>query len=366
MAPSVALAAPALEQSDVFVSGIDGYHTYRIPALATSKKGTVLAFCEGRKNSGSDSGQVDLLLKRSTDGGLTWRSQQIVWADGTNTCGNPTAVVDQVTGDIWLLMTWNCGADSERAIDAGKGIDTRRVFITYSSDDGVTWAAPCEITQQVKQPQWRWYATGPGNGIQLTRGRYAGRLVIPANHTDHTAASRHPSHSHVIYSDDHGRTWHLGGVEEEMTNESAVLECADGSLLQNMRSYHGKHLRAVATSSDGGLNWSPVKLDPALIEPVCQASLLRYSWPESGKPGIVLFSNPASTRRENLTVRLSYDDGATWPVSRVLNPGPAAYSSMAVLPDQKLGCLYECGTKAPYEKIVLARFPVAWVLNRAQ
>jgi sialidase-1 len=366
MAPSVALAAPALEQSDVFVSGIDGYHTYRIPALATSKKGTVLAFCEGRKNSGSDSGQVDLLLKRSTDGGLTWRSQQIVWADGTNTCGNPTAVVDQVTGDIWLLMTWNCGADSERAIDAGKGIDTRRVFITYSSDDGVTWAAPCEITQQVKQPQWRWYATGPGNGIQLTRGRYAGRLVIPANHTDHTAASRHPSHSHVIYSDDHGRTWHLGGVEEEMTNESAVLECADGSLLQNMRSYHGKHLRAVATSSDGGLNWSPVKLDPALIELVCQASLLRYSWPESGKPGIVLFSNPASTRRENLTVRLSYDDGATWPVSRVLNPGPAAYSSMAVLPDQKLGCLYECGTKAPYEKIVLARFPVAWVLNRAQ
>jgi sialidase-1 len=349
------------EQSDVFVSGSCGYHTYRIPALVTTTNGTVLAFCEGRRASSSDSGAVDLLLRRSFDGGRTWQPQQIVWTDKDNTCGNPTPVVDRVSGEIWLLMTWNRGTDTERAINSGTGADTRRVFITGSTNDGLTWSASREITPAVKKPQWRWYATGPGNGIQLTRGPHTGRLVVPANHTDYSDPAKHPSRAHVIYSDDHGRTWQIGGVEDEMTNESTVVERADGSLLHNMRSYHGKHRRAIATSTDGGASWSPVTLDPALIEPVCQASLLRFSWPESGKPGVVLFSNPASTRRENLTVRLSYDDGATWPVSRVLNSGPSAYSCVAVLPDRAIGCLYERGTKSPYERITLARFSATWL-----
>jgi sialidase-1 len=167
----------------------------------------------------------------------------------------------------------------------------------------------------------------------------------------------------VIYSDDHGETWHLGGSEEELTNESTILERADGSLLHNMRSYRDKNLRATATSTDQGANWSPVSFDPALIEPVCQASLLRFSWPTERKPGMVLFSNPASTKRENLTVRLSYDDAATWHVARTLYAGPSAYSCLVVLPDGMIGCLYECGLKTPYERIVLAKFPAAWLVE---
>jgi sialidase-1 len=358
-------ANPAgLEQTDVFVSGTAGYHTYRIPAIVTSTKGTVLAFCEGRKNSAKDTGTIHLLLKRSTDGGKTWGDQQMVWVDGDNVCGNPAPVVDQSTGDIWLLMTWNVGSDGEREIKEAKGQDTRRVFVSRSTNDGVNWTKPVEITGSVKKPHWRWYATGPVNGIQLMRGPHRGRLVIPANHTDHTNPEQHPSHSHVIYSDDHGQTWQWGGTEDEMTNESTVVELSDGTLLQNMRSYHGEHRRAIGVSHDGGVSWSRTIRDEALIEPVCQASILRYSWPKGNESGRILFSNPSSTKREKMTVRLSEDEAATWPISKVLHRGPAAYSCLTVLPGGAIGCLYECGEKAPYERIVLARFPVKWLLDR--
>ena len=158
-----------LPQHDLFVAGEDGYHTYRIPALITSKKGTLLAFCEGRKSGRGDSGNIDLLLRRSTDGGKTWSPQQTVWDDGKNTCGNPCPVVDQQTGVIWLLLTWNRGDDDERQIIAQTSKDSRRVFATASEDDGRTWLPPREITQDVKRKDWTWYATGPGNGIQLAR-----------------------------------------------------------------------------------------------------------------------------------------------------------------------------------------------------
>lgn len=341
--------------SDVFVSGRDGYHTYRIPALVVTTNGTLLAFCEGRKYGPGDSGKIDLLLKRSTDVGQTWSPQTVVRSDDQNVCGNPAPVVDQDTGVIWLLMTWNLGSDQEKQISGGTSKDTRRVFVTHSSDDGLTWAAPTEITAAVKKPEWRWYATGPVNGIQLTRSKYKGRLVIPANHSELGREGGQASRAHVIFSDDHGKTWQLGGVEDEKTNESTVVERLDGSLLQNMRSYRGNHLRAVSLSHDGGLTWPKMWFDTALIEPVCQASLLRCTWPAVGEMGRILFANPASTKRENLTLRLSYDEGATWPVSRTLYAGPSAYSCLAMLPQKNIACLFECGSRNPYEKIVLAR-----------
>lgn len=347
--------------TDMFVSGTDGYHTYRIPAIIVTTNETVLAFCEGRKNSRSDTGKIDLLLKRSTDSGKTWSAQQIVRSDGENVCGNPAPVLDETTGIIWLLMTWNLGADGEREINNGTSKDSRRVFVTRSPDDGVTWAKPREITSSIKRAEWRWYATGPVNGIQLTRGDHKGRLVIPCNHTELDNTGKSVSRSHVIYSDDHGATWRLGGSEDELTNESTIVERADGSLLQNMRSYHKKNRRAFATSRDAGATWSHVKFDEALIEPVCQGSILRYSWPETGGRSRILFSNPAGKERENLTVRLSYDEGATWAVSKVLHPSPSAYSCLAVLPDKTVACLFECGKKSPYEKISLARIPLDWL-----
>ena len=335
-------------EDDVFVAGEGGYHTYRIPAAILTPKDVLLAFCEGRKKGTSDSGDIDLLLRRSFDGGATWLPPQVVWDGGPNTVGNPCPVVDRSTGTVWLPLTRNLGEDTEDEILSGKGRGSREVWITRSDDDGATWSKPVEITKSVKAPDWTWYATGPGCGIQLRTGR----LLVPCDHAVQGTGMRR---SHVIWSDDHGATWRMGGVPGDLTNECQVVERSDGSLLLNMRSYHGKSRRATATSRDGGLGWSDVAFDMALIEPVCQASLIRL------ETGAILFSNPASARRETMTVRVSRDEGRTWKSSRVLHAGPAAYSSLTPLPGWRIGCLYERGNEKPYERIVLARFTLEWL-----
>src|SRR5262249_329924 len=158
------------EQAPVFVSGQGGYHTYRIPSLLVTQKGTLLAFCEGRKSSSSDTGAIDLLMTRSLDGGKTWTQAQIGWQDSDNTCGNPGPVVEPESGTIWLLMTHNLGPDTEAQILAGTSKGTRTVWLTKSTDDGVTWSKPIDITRDVKKTDWTWYATGPGVGIQTRSG----------------------------------------------------------------------------------------------------------------------------------------------------------------------------------------------------
>lgn len=356
MSASVGFSAD-LTQSDLLVGGEGGYHTYRIPALVVATTGNVLAFCEGRRDGRGDSGKIDLVLKRSTDGGKSWLPMQLVRSDGENVCGNPAPVVDETTGRIFLLSTWNRGSDTEKAILNGASGDTRRVFIMESADSGATWSVPREITADVKKPHWRWYATGPGNGIQLTSGPNKGRLLIPANHSDHSDPAKHPYRSHVIYSDDHGATWKLGGIEEEKTNESTLVELCDGRILHNMRSYHGRNARALATSADGGLTWSALTLDTNLVDSVCQASLLRI---DCGK---ILFANPASRKRENLSIRISADDAKTWSSGRTLHAGPSAYSCLAKLADGTLLCAYERGEKSPYDLIEFARFDERWIIN---
>jgi sialidase-1 len=355
LAPALATAAgPA--QVDLFTAARGGYHTYRIPSLLATPKGTLLAFCEGRKKGTSDTGQIATLLRRSLDGGKTWRDVQLVASDGANTVGNPCPVVERSTGTIWLLLTHNLGKDTEKTIRAGTSKGTRSVWVVKSTDEGATWSKPVDVTKAVKKASWTWYATGPGVGVQLSTGR----LVIPC---DHTEAKTRTNRSHVVYSDDKGATWKLGGVLGEKTNECQVVERSDGTLLLNMRSYHGKNRRAVATSKDGGLTWSEVALDDALVEPVCQASLIVLKRGKGGKDRL-LFSNPASTKRAKMTVRLSEDGGRTWPASRQLHAGAAAYSCLAVLPGGDVGCLYERGKKSPYEAITLARFAPEWVKAR--
>lgn len=342
----------------LFVSGQDGYHTYRIPALAVTPKGTVLAFCEGRKSGGGDSGDIDTVLKRSTDSGATWGVQQTVWDDAANTCGNPCAVADRDTGAVWLLSTWNRGDDGEGAIIARKSKDTRRVFVTCSTDEGATWAKPREITADVKLTNWTWYATGPGSGVQIEQGEHKGRLVIPCDHIE--ADTKH-YYSHVIYSDDHGKSWKLGGsTPKHQVNECEVVELAGGWLMLNMRNYdRTKKSRQTAVSSDGGLTWTEQRLDPALIEPICQAAIERVPATANNNTNVLLFANPASEKgRVNMTVRASYDDGKSWPVSRALHAGPSAYSDLAMLANGEAACFYEGGVKGAYESILFASFPL--------
>jgi sialidase-1 len=353
-ASPAAHAQPALDQQDVFVAGKDGYHTYRIPSLIVSAKGTVLAFSEGRKGGSGDAGDIDVVLKRSFDNGATWQPMQVVVDDGPNTIGNPCPVVDRETGTIWLPLTRNLGEDREGAILKRTAKGSREVWITRSTDDGQTWSKPVEITAACKAPDWTWYATGPGCGIQLRTGR----MVIPC---DHAVAGTGLYRSHVIYSDDHGAAWKLGGAIDERVNECQAVELGDGTLLMNMRSYRGKGCRAVAASRDGGLTWTPAADEPGLPEPVCQAALIRFADPQNPAQALLAFSNPASRTREKLTVRLSADEGKTWSASRLLNAGQSAYSALALLADKRLACLYERGEKSPYERITLARFAVEWV-----
>lgn len=349
------LATASVVQTDVFTSGQGGYHTYRIPAIIRAASGDLIALCEGRRFGGRDSGEIDLLLKRSADGGRTWTAQQVLWHDGGNTCGNPCPVLDEATGTLWLLLTHNLGTDREHDITARTAKGTRTVWVASSGDNGATWTKPAEITSTAKLPGWTWYATGPGVGIQVRRGPHAGRLVIPCDHVcDDPGVDGPISGSHAIYSDDHGKTWSLGGTIRPKVNECQVVELADGrgTLLMDMRSNRGQNVRAQATSPDGGLTWTAPADAEALMEPVCQASIIRH------ESGLLLFSNPAARTRTNLTVRSSTDDGRTWNDVVTLHAGPSAYSCLVSLSAAEAGCLYECGETKGYEKITFARFSV--------
>lgn len=331
---------------NVFQSGSDGYHTFRIPALITTGDGTLLAFAEGRRGGRGDAGDIDLVLRRSTDDGTTWGPLMVIWNDGANTCGNPCPVLDRSTNTVHLLMTRNLGTDHERQIIDQTSAETRTVWICNSTDNGRTWTTPREITATTKQPDWTWYATGPGNGIQLRSGEHAGRMIIPC---DHIEAGTKKYFSHAIVSDDQGRTWRIAGrTPTDQVNECAVAELADGSLLLNMRNYdRSKRNRAFSRSTDGGETWSTLDRHPELPEPICQASMIDT---ENGRR--LVFSNPASPdSRVAMTVKESRDAGKTWTVVRTLHPGPAAYSSLASIDDETVACLYEAGEKHPYETI---------------
>jgi sialidase-1 len=355
LAPASSWKATAADhpvQQKVFVAGDDGYHTFRIPAIVTTTQGTLLAFCEGRKNNRRDHGDIDLVMKRSEDFGRTWSPLTLVHEEGGTkeiTIGNPCPVVDQKTGVVWLTFTRN----------------NDDVFVTHSDDDGRTWSEPRRITDTVKESDWTWYATGPGVGIQTTRGR----LVIPCDHRE-PYQDKTTKMSHVFYSDDHGKSWQLGGTVAPYTDECQVAELTDGRLMINMRNYWAREggrperggMRAVAWSQDGGESWSELDFDSTLIEPVCQASLIRYSGLRHSGKSRLLFSNPASKdNRVRMTVRLSYDEGETWPVHKLLHEGPSAYSCLVRLPDGAVGCLYEQGRDHPYETITFARFPIDWL-----
>lgn len=327
-------------KQDLYTCGTKGYNAYRIPALVVTTKGTLLAFCEGRKDSIRDHGDIDLMLRRSADGGKTWSEQVIVHEEGGTakiTIGNPCPIVDQSTGTVWLAF---CR-------------DNRDVFMTHSDDDGISWVEPIEITASVKKKDWGWYATGPGHGIQLTRGKYKGRLVFPCDHGD-----AEEGRSHVFFSDDHGKTFVLGQATGGNMNECEVVELADGRLLLSMRNGLRKGLRAFSFSEDGGATWSEPGLNENIYCAVCQSSIHRYSW----EPNILLYSGPGGPGRTNLTVRASYDEGKTWPAAKVVDFQGSGYSDLATLPDGSACCLLESGW---YKPIVFTKFPLQWLIGES-
>ena len=382
------------EELDLYHAGDHGYYECRIPCLITSNEGTILAFNEARRNTGRDSDQIDIFLRRSFDGGKSFDDVQVVASKEGWVSGNPAPVQDRDTGTIWLPFCRNMceqpgGIRGENLIKQGKA--PREVWLTSSDDDGATWADPIEITKDVKLDSWSWYATGPGHSIQLS----SGRLLVACDHCEMIDGDpkTDPDFSHVIYSDDHGASWHIGGITDRFANESTALESADGRVCINCRNqFFEKGLdpcfRRVGWSNDGGLSFSPLVRDASLSETVCQGSICRLTVAGDLNAGQVaagskdpagrlisdrnrvLFSNPGTGEegnRRQLTVRLSYDECRTWPVAKVICEGPSSYSDICIAPDGTICCLYEKGGEGGVSfysgDIVLARFNLEWLTD---
>ena len=323
----------------LFVSGKESYPRYRIPSLLVAPNGDLLAVCEGRKDGRGLTGKIDIVLKRSTDLGKTWSKLEVVASDGDNTLGNPCLLTDRKSGTIWMGLTRSLGSDTEEGIVAGTSKERTRVLVTSSKDSGKTWSELRDISETARDPKWTWYGTGPGTGVQLK----SGRLVIPAYHAHEKDGDYR---SHMVFSDDGGKSWKRGAAVGRQIGECHVVEKQDGSLVLNARTNEGKERRAVTVSNDGGETWAKAEYDD-LYDPHCQGCLIRL--PDAdGKPRW-LFSNPAGPKRRDLTVRLSPDEGRTWPRSKLLQAGDAQYSSLALLPDGTVGCLFDRWESGNYQ-----------------
>lgn len=362
----------AHETSQPFRAGTGGYASYRIPAVVVTPAGTLLAFAEGRVASSSDTGDIDLVLKRSTDGGRTWGPTIVVDRNGTGTAGNPAPVVLHTgphAGRTVLVHVRNAGSATESAIRRGEVApeDGRRVWLQHSDDDGLTWSEPREITAQTKRDGWRWYATTPGHALQLRHGPYAGRIVVPANHSiAPTAAGDNGSEGrydggHALLSDDWGTNWRIGYTDSNPngyinTNETTAAELPDATLYFNARNdSDAPGTRVDAYSADGGERLlKPFRAQAGLAAPVVEGSVLHL-----GSPDVLLFAAPADREsRALMTVRASRDRGLTWHAAHTVSGLPAAYSDLVRIDGATVGLLYETGDFSAYSTITFRRIPV--------
>ncbi|GAA3523792.1 exo-alpha-sialidase [Amycolatopsis ultiminotia] len=370
----VARAAPALDQQAVFNPHQEtGYACFRIPAIVHSASGTLLAFAEGRRDNCGDTGDIDLVLKRSTDGGSTWSPLQVVNRGGGDTHGNPVPIVDTATGRIVLITTYNKGRDDDQACDVPC---PRAPHSQYSDDDGRTWSGPVDISAQAKLPEWdSWYASGPVHGIRLAYGRHAGRLVFGVNAERSDGTDSVQNYAALVYSDDHGRSWHVGAVDSyphpagrsyaQKPSEVSVAELPDGTIYAGGREQDGTDVgnRDYALSRDGGETFSgPFTAIPDLVTPMVQGSLLRLERPGGER---LLFASPADTdHRRWMTIRSSYDHGRSWENAdqgtRITSDW-SGYSDLVQLsgpqePNARIGLLYEGGAVDARDEIRFARF----------
>jgi sialidase-1 len=363
---------PLLEKSAVFPPTMNGIARYRIPGIVVTTQGTVLAYSEARRNNSSDWGEIEVHLRRSSDGGKTWEPAQHIAHKGARlegnphknkeggereqTVNNPVAIVDRETGAIQFLYC----------------INYARCFSMRSTDDGLTWSAPVEITATFepfrKRYDWKVIATGPGHGIQMK----SGRLLVPIWLAYGQTGDHAPSAAATIYSDDHGKTWKAGDLavpnegDFKNPNETMLATLADDSVMLVTRSVSKPNRKIITISSNGATGWSKPVFHSELWEPICMASIVAHP----SQPGTLIFSNPhrlglgkdgkevpaGRGKRENLCIKLSRDDGKTWPVNQVLDSGKAAYSDLALLPDGSVLCLYEADTS-----IDCARFNLEWL-----
>lgn len=382
----------------------EGYACFRIPAIVRTTGGILLAFAEGRVHDCGDAGDIDLVLKRSTDGGRTWGPLQVVNEGDGDTHGNPAPIVDRRTGRVLLAETYNEGRTDGKSCE----VPCERVpHLQYSDDEGATWSAPKDLSSSIRPRHWNsWYATGPVHGIQLARGRHAGRLVFGVNAETYAGGRVTDNHAALILSDDGGDTWRIGAVDSwpiaddgtfrQKPSELTLLERSDGSVYVNGREQDGTDLghRDHTVSRDGGETFvAPFRTIPDLYAPMVQGSVLRLPQRADWDRGVgaqtrtkaktkaraaaqgearaghghgrTLFAAPADPdRRRTMTIRSSYDEGRTWESvdrgARVTEDW-SGYSDMVAISRERIGLLYEGGAADAHEEIRLARFTEDWL-----
>lgn len=371
----------------LFEAGTHDYFTYRIASLVATPKGTLLAFCSARKGRGGDWEPIDIVMRRSVDGGITWELQKLLVHNDGLLSDNATPIIDYLTGEVHLLYQ----------------ADYARCYYIKSPDEGITWSDPVDITRTIDAFKevypWVVQAPGPGHGIQLMNGR----LVVPfwlSDGGEKYKVSKYRAHRPSIvvsvYSDDHGLTWKAGGVavpDNEVTvipNETSCIQLADGRVLFNSRNESMNYRRLFTHSENGATDWSTPVFADAFFEPICFGSMCRYSLQPFQSENRILFCNPdsrhdpwvankpstprsaKSRHRTNLTIRMSNDEGLTWPVSKVIDPDIAGYSDIAVTPDGNIHVFYEGGsiegTQSQYKNthMSVVTFDLEWLTDGKQ
>lgn len=359
---------PAFNETTVFQNNEEGYKCYRIPAVVKAPNGDLLAFCEARRLSCSDHGDVRIVLKRSSDSGLSWNKLEIVAENGNNQAGNPAPVFDlsdkrYPQGRLFLF--YNTGTGSEAEVRNGKAM--REVWYKTSTDAGKSWSMPVNITRFVSRPNhpqtnpaynfkedWRHYANTPGHALQLSAGPYRGRIFVAANHSEGQPRDQGKDYlAHGFYSDDHGKSWKLSpNVAYAGSNENTAAELVNGGILLNCRNQSGDaKYRIMATSKSAGTKWDSVYVETQLPDPVCEGSMINYT-SKTGQKWLLFANLEHQSKRENLVLKVSADEGQTWRTGKVIAAGSSAYSDLVIQQDNAIGVLYE---KDNYSKIVYAQ-----------
>lgn len=382
--PVAAVSLPWLRFATVVRgAGQDGCDTYRIPGLITTNAGTLIAVYDNRYNNSKDLQEdIDIGMSRSTDGGRTWEPMEVIMDMGEygglpqnlNGTGDPSILYDHITNTIWVAALWMSGSAPDKMLwwASQPGMtpqETGQFMLVKSTDDGLTWSEPINITGQIKDPSWQLLLQGPGRGITMNDGT----LVFPAQFKADIGlkaldGGQYTCHSTIVYSKDGGNSWHIGNGAKPNTTEAQVVELSDGSLMLNMRDDRNRtdkgatNGRAVAVTRDLGATWTVHPSSNSLLpEPNCMASLISADiMPDGIKKKVLFFSNPNDKNsRIKMTIKASTDDGLTWPDKQwneLYVPAGYGYSCLTMVDENHVGILYE-GIKALYfQKIPVSDF----------
>jgi sialidase-1 len=367
------------DANQVFVSGTDGHRSYRIPAIIRLPDGSLLAFAEGRVTGSADFGDINIVMRQSIDNGKTWGAMSVIVDFDSLQVGNPAPVVDLTDPEYpegRIFLFYNTGNNHEGEIRKGNGY--REVWYMTSSDGGITWSRGINITTQVHRPlmpqvnraynfteEWRSYANTPGHAMQFPEGNYKGRILVPANHSAGDPKDNWEDYaSHTYFTDDHGKTFRLGqSLSLPGSNEATAAEISGNRLILSARNQKGDiRARIIGISDDGGESWSNLFFDKMLPDPVCEESILNIGY-INGR-SVLAFCNAADTTdRNNLTLRISYDDGESWPATFLVDRSDdpekrksyTAYSDIVKIGTNEIGILYE---RDNYKEIVFKK--VKW------